>query len=152
MAIETVLVAVGRGDEKESRLERLAEVIEEYHDAGAPDVVLLHVFGNDERDDLVQQLDFDNPADADPDSVARRHAVTRKLGEKLEAAGIDYAVRGEIHDDTAEAVVRIADEIGADRIITLGRTRTPAGKVVFGSVSQQILLHAHCPVTYVGSV
>lgn len=150
MAIETVLVAVGRGDDKETRLERLAEVIEEYHDAAAPEVVLLHVFGERERDDLVRQLDFDNPADADADAVARRHAVTRDLGGLLEAAGIDYSVRGEIDDDTADAVVRIADDIGADRIVTLGRTRTPAGKVVFGSVSQQILLHAHCPVTYVG--
>ncbi|MFB6311598.1 MAG: universal stress protein [Salinirussus sp.] len=151
MAIDTVLVAVGRGDEKEARIERLAEVIREYHDAAAPEFVLLHVFGEEERDDLVRQLDFDQPADADADAVARRHAVTRKLGGLLDDAGVTYTVRGEIDDDTADAVVRIADEVGADRIITLGRTRTPAGKVVFGSVSQQILLHAHCPVTYVGS-
>jgi nucleotide-binding universal stress UspA family protein len=148
MALDTILVAIGRGDEEPERLERLAEVIGEYEEAAHPEFVLLHVFDSDERDELAGEMDVD--ADADSDLIARRHSVTRELTDRLDTAGANFTVRGRVSNETAEAVVQVADAVGADRIITLGRTRTPTGKVVFGSVSQQILLHAHCPVTYVG--
>jgi nucleotide-binding universal stress UspA family protein len=150
MAIETVLVAVGRGDEEAARMEHLAGAIEDLTESIEPDpeITLLHVFGEAELQELGEQLDFDAPADATPTAVARRHSATRELGDLLEAAGIDYTVRGEVDDDTAAGVVGVADEMGADRILVGGRKRTPTGKVVFGSISQQVLLMANCPVTY----
>ena len=147
MAIDTVLVAVGRGDEEAARMKHIAAAIVDLAESIEPDpeFVVLHVFGEAELDDLIEQLDFDEPGDADATAVARRHS----LGDILESEGIDYTVRGEVDDDTAASVVGVADEIGADRILVGGRKRTPAGKVVFGSTSQQVLLMANCPVTYV---
>lgn len=112
-------------------------------------VVLLHVFAEDELADLIEQLDFDRPGDADAHAVARRHGATRALGDVLEAAGVGYEVRGEVGADAGETVVAVADEIGADRVVVAGRKRSPAGKVVFGSTAQHVLLNANCPVTYV---
>lgn len=66
--------------------------------------------------------------------------------EYLEDAGIDVEMRRE-HADPAEAIIKIADEIDADRIIMSGRKRTPVGKVLFGSVTQSVLLNSAVPVT-----
>ena len=149
MAIETVLVAVGRGDNEAARIEALAAAIADLAESTDAEFTLLHVFAEDELEDLIAQLDFDDPGDADADAVARRHSATRALGKRLKADGIGYTVRGEVNDAAATGVVAVADELGADRILVGGRDRTPAGKVVFGSVAQRVLLEANCPVTYV---
>lgn len=46
----------------------------------------------------------------------------------------------------AEKVVDYAAKQEARYITIAGRKRSPAGKVIFGSVSQSILLNAECPV------
>ena len=48
--------------------------------------------------------------------------------------------------DPSDAVVQVAQRHDA-RLVVLGlRTRTPVGKLVFGSTAQRILLDATCPV------
>lgn len=64
----------------------------------------------------------------------------------LEEAGIATDKRRE-HGDPVEAILDTAAEIGADRIVMVGRKRTPVGKVLFGSVTQSVLLHSDVPVT-----
>ncbi len=68
--------------------------------------------------------------------------------EHLEAAGVAVDMRRE-HGDPAEMVLAVADEVDADRIVLSGRRRSPAGKVLFGSVTQSVLLDATRPVTVV---
>lgn len=48
--------------------------------------------------------------------------------------------------DPADQVVEYADEQDARYIVVTGRKRSPAGKVIFGSVAQSILLNAESPV------
>ena len=74
-----------------------------------------------------------------PESVVRTVA-------QLEDAGVETEVRRE-HGDPATAIVQVANEIGADRIIMITRKRTPTGKVLFGSVTQSVLLNSTVPVT-----
>lgn len=50
------------------------------------------------------------------------------------------------HGDPAEAIVKVADDLDIDMIAMGGRQRTPAGKVLFGSVTQGVLLNAERPV------
>ncbi|MEF8902065.1 MAG: universal stress protein [Halovenus sp.] len=75
-------------------------------------------------------------------------ASVEKAGAVLEDAGISVEKRRE-HADPSEAIVNVADEIDADRIIMAGRKRTPVGKVLFGSVTQSVLLDADIPVTVI---
>lgn len=70
------------------------------------------------------------------------------VADYLSSAGISVVRRRE-HADPPTAIVEIAEELGVDRIVMAGRKRTPVGKVLFGSVTQSVLLNAPMPVTVV---
>lgn len=68
--------------------------------------------------------------------------------ELLEDAGIVVEKRRE-HGDPAQEILNTAKEVDAERIIMCGRKRTPVGKVLFGSVTQSVLLNSEVPVTVI---
>lgn len=146
MTLHTVLLAVGPKDS--DRVDELAEAVIEVAEPSGATVVLAHVFTPTEFEETIERLDFESAADADPTDVARRHATIRTLTDALDAAGVAYEIRGR-RGDHADEIVDLAAEIGADRIVVGGRRRSPSGKVVFGSVAQDIMLAADCPVTFV---
>jgi nucleotide-binding universal stress UspA family protein len=53
--------------------------------------------------------------------------------------------QGRVGDVTTE-ILDVAGEIEPRYLVISGRRRSPAGKAVFGSTAQQILLRAECPV------
>ncbi len=65
----------------------------------------------------------------------------------LTSAGVAADGRLEIGPSSPGAsVVRVARELDAELIVVGIRRRTPMGKLVLGSTSQEILLHADTPV------
>ena len=70
--------------------------------------------------------------------------------EFLESEGISVDVRRE-HEDPATCIIRVRGEEGIDAIVMAGRKTSPVGKVLFGSVTQSVLLSAEVPVTVVGT-
>jgi nucleotide-binding universal stress UspA family protein len=94
------------------------------------EVVLLHVFE-------------DNPEGA----TVKQVQSVRSAKDELEAAGIEVEMLG-VSGDPSEAILDYADDLAVDFITVSGRKRTPVGKVLLGSVSQQVLLHADQPVLY----
>lgn len=50
----------------------------------------------------------------------------------------------------ADGILGLAAEYDADQIVMGSRKRSPTGKVIFGSVAQQVLLESPVPVTVVG--
>ena len=100
--------------------------------AGSVHVTVCHVFG-------------DNPSGASATQVT---SVRRAL-DALDDAGIETAVVGESGDPT-DAILRVADERDADAIYIGGRKRSPAGKALFGSVAQSLILSADRPVLVAG--
>jgi nucleotide-binding universal stress UspA family protein len=145
--LNTVLVAIGANDA--DRVDRLAaEAIDIAGPAGAT-VVIGHVFTREEFEDRVDALGFDRDAtDVHPDDVVVRYSAVRDLVARLDEAGIEYEVHGDV-GDYGQRVVDIAEGYEADMIIVGGRKRSPAGKAVFGSVAQAVMLSAPCPVTFV---
>lgn len=101
--------------------------------AGSAEVYLLHVFG-------------DNPEGA---SVQQVEAV-REARERLESENVDVHLL-EASGSPSDEILRFADEYDVDQICVGGRKRSPAGKALFGSVTQDIILGTHRPVLVCGS-
>ena len=83
----------------------------------------------------------DNPRGA---SVGQIGSV-RHANEELEDAGIDVTL-SESSGDTAAEIIDTAEETDADVICIAGRKRTPTGKVLFGSVTQAVILGTDRPI------
>lgn len=149
MALETILLAVGRSDE--DRLDRLAETAADIAGSAGAIVALGHVFTEDEYAQAAESLDFDPDSEVTPDVIARRYLTIRELSDAMEEAGVEYTEYGRLadEDDVGEAIVDLAVDVGADLIVIGGRRRSPAGKAIFGSTVQEVLLNAPCPVTFV---
>ena len=143
----TVLVAVGPNDH-----DRLDRLVEETVDLARPSdatVALTHVFTDEEFEACVDALDFDRESrDVAPGDVAARHSVVRKFGRRLRAAGVDYEVHGAVGAH-GEGVSLLAADLSADLVVVGGRRRSPTGKALFGSIAQEVMLSAPCPVTFV---
>jgi nucleotide-binding universal stress UspA family protein len=91
-------------------------------------VTILHDFTN-------------NPSGA---SVTQVSAV-RRARERLEEGGVDVEL-AESSGDPAEAILETADDLDADMIVLAARKRSPTGKVIFGSVTQTVILGTERPV------
>ncbi|GCF13370.1 universal stress protein [Haloarcula sp. S1AR25-5A] len=110
-------------DKSEARGTAIAEAITEIPmDASQVRVTLLHDFE-------------ENPEGASVDQVAS----VRRARDVLEEADIEVALE-ESSGEPADAILRLADEQDADMIVVAGRKRTPTGKVLFGSVTQSVIL------------
>lgn len=70
----------------------------------------------------------------------------RQTKSFLEDQGISVETK-RVAGDPVRIIVELANEINADSIFVGGTKRSPAGKAVFGSTSQKIILNADRPVT-----
>jgi nucleotide-binding universal stress UspA family protein len=88
---------------------------------------------------------LDNPSGASATQVASVRAAV----EVLEEGGVDCEV-AETSGDPVDEIVDTADDLDADLIVVAGRKRSPTGKVLFGSVTQSVILNAERPVLVAG--
>ena len=109
-------------DESEDRAMALAETVVDLFETADIRAHLLHDF-------------VDNPEGA---SVAQVGAV-RRAEEILE----DHDIEVELHDGSchpADSIIDTADRLDVNAICVAGRKRSPTGKLLFGSVSQEVIL------------
>lgn len=97
------------------------------------EIDLLHVFG-------------DNPEGA---SVHQVEAV-REASDRLEDLGVEVNLL-EASGSPADEILKFADEYDVDQICVGGRKRSPTGKALFGSVTQDVILGTRRPVLVCGS-
>jgi nucleotide-binding universal stress UspA family protein len=146
MALETILLAVGPNDK--DRIDELASAVTDIAGPAGAQVIVAHVFTDDEYENVVDRLEFESVGEADPDQVADRHTTVRELLKRLDEADIETSVRGAVGNH-GEQIVDLAEDVGADLVVVGGRKRSPTGKAVFGSTAQEVMLSAPCPVTFV---
>ena len=81
-----------------------------------------------------------------PEPISAERGVDA-LSQRLTADGIGYDIRQlDVNDDPAESILSSVSDPATDLIVIGLRRRTPVGKLIFGSVAQQVLLEAECPV------
>lgn len=116
----TVLLAI---DQNESRARAQAEEVVDLLDTDDLTVELLHVFEENPEGASAQQL-----------------GSIRRAREALEEANVETQIRSD-SGNAADGILDRADEIDAAAICLAGRKRSPAGKLVFGSVTQDVILN-----------
>lgn len=109
-----------------------------------PTEVASIVFNVSEETEQPHMAEIESVRDAEenglvPDTVGQ--AVDR-----LEADGFTVDERWTVGNPSDE-IVDLARDEDVDHIVMSGRKQSPSKKVVFGSVAQEVLLHADRPVT-----
>lgn len=77
-----------------------------------------------------------------------RPASVDEISELFDENEIEWTFRSE-HGEPAETILQVAEEEDVDSIVMASGKRSPVGKVLFGSVTQGVLLDAKRPVTVV---
>lgn len=115
-------------DESEHRARALAQTVLDLFDQEDTRIHLVHDFVH-------------NPEGASVTQVA----AVRRAGDVFEEAGVEV----EYHEgsgDPASSLIEMADDLDVDAICLAGRKRSPAGKLLFGSVTQDVILNTERPV------
>lgn len=135
-----VIAAVDRSDSASKVLEEADNLAEKFGDK----VHVLHVMKRSEAIKIEEESAQKN--DAIPVEKLRDRAA--QISEELIK---DYPTdsvsepKGLIGDPATE-IVSFAEEISARYIVVSPKRRSKAGKLLFGSVAQSVLLNATCPV------
>ncbi|MFB6168706.1 MAG: universal stress protein [Haloferacaceae archaeon] len=149
MSVDTVVLAVA--GENTDLTDRLAQTTGDIAAPADADVALVRVYTEAEYDQARTRLDFAPDSEATPDAIAERDASVRAVTDTLSADGLDASVHGRLAPDadTGERIVELTEAADADLLVVGGRQRSPAGKALFGSTAQELMLNAPCPVTFV---
>jgi nucleotide-binding universal stress UspA family protein len=103
------------------------------------------------QDDEVSVTLFHDFAEENPEGASvHQVAAVRRAAEYLEDEGIEIGY-AESSGDAVRTVLETADQTDADLLCLAPRKRTPTGKALFGSVTQQVILEGDRPVLVVGA-
>ena len=144
MALETVLIAGRPGDEGNGN--KLAETAIDMAKPADARVVVGQIFTDKEYETSKTSLGFDDASEVSPEQIADQHGLFKSIVSQLDSAEVDYELRTATGPH-ADSIVDLAADV--DLIIVGGAKRSPAGKAVFGSTTQDVLLQAPCPVVFV---
>ena len=142
-------LAVVNADESTKSLVREAG---ELAAAVGAELVLLHVTTTEEYEDKRQSME------AIPNYQVHYSAEQARQGaeqfaedigrEVLDGVGVAHEAVGAVGDEQNE-ILRIADERDCGHLFVAGEKRSPAGKAIFGDLTQSIILNFDGPVTVV---
>lgn len=135
------------------QIDNVSDVVAEVAGPAHATVHLVCPFSADEFETTITRLEYDAESPPEPDELAKRSQSVRDVATELRDPARNYGmpitVHGRISDDIGEAIVDIATEVTADRVVICGGNRSPTRKAIFGSTSQYALLNSPCPVTFV---
>jgi nucleotide-binding universal stress UspA family protein len=105
----------------------------------AAHLILLHVVT------LIAVPHLDEPATVEDPETCRQNLEA--LCGCLDAADLKYPVSARLKlGESAAEILRTADETGCDLLVMGTHGRTGLGRLLMGSVAEEVLRHARCPV------
>ncbi len=127
--------------------ERAKTVVPIAHDlatAYGDDLIVLHVVRTEEyRAHVDAGEDVTRERAAESAAKAAQRVIERTIDG--DDGSIDVEPRGRVGDVADETLAEAAD-VDPRYLVISGRRRSPTGKAMFGSATQEILLNADCPV------
>lgn len=127
-------------DANEDRALAQAAYVASLPDAGASvEAIILYVFHED----------AEVPEEMRGLRTVSRVGAVRRAREYLEDRDVSVELIEE-GGDTVRDILDAADDRDVDAIVLGGRKRSPVGKAIFGSVSQEVILEADRPVVVTG--
>ncbi len=136
-----VIAAIDRDDRALKAVTEAAEIARVFGET----VHVVHVLSRSEFVEL-EQTEYKKSGTAADLERVRNHAAKlaeKTVGDKMPDVDTEYVG---LVGDAADKVLEYAAEQSARYIVVGPRKKSPTGKVLFGSVSQQILLNSECPV------
>ncbi|AHG01700.1 universal stress protein UspA (plasmid) [Halostagnicola larsenii XH-48] len=134
----TIIAAVDRSD-------RASEVVAQAAELSTFVDEPVHVVHALTRSEFVNLGATSAQAEKPLDMDEVRDAAAEMAEESVPDINVPYETVG-IVGDPADEIVEYAANVDARYIVVRPRRRSPAGKALFGSVAQSILLNASCPV------
>lgn len=135
-----VIAAVDRSDSASKVLEEADNLAEKFDDT----VHVLHVMKRSEAIKTEEESAQKNEAIPVEELRDRATQISEELIKDYPTDSVSEA-KGLIGDPATE-IVTYAEEINARYIVVSPKRRSKAGKLLFGSVAQSVLLNATCPV------
>lgn len=86
---------------------------------------------------------------AQRESTQAARQILDEQADQVENTGANLAERHLLAGSPADAVIQLAEDIGAGLIVTGSRGREGIQRLLMGSVSETIVRYAHCPVLVV---
>lgn len=134
-----IIAAVDRTDLSQSVVEQAHALAAAFDDT----VHVVHVLKPSEFMDLEQSTIEETGHAVEMDSAEEvATEIARQAAEYVAEPSTAVGLVGPPSDE----VIRYADDHDARYIVVGPKNRSPTGKVLFGSVTQSVLLNAHCPV------
>ena len=144
----TILVAVG----EKTTSRRLIETANDLATAYGDDLEVLHVIPREEAEehfDTLRSIHEFRDMSMSVEEDRAEEIAQRMVDDSLEGYDRD-AIRpvGRI-GDPAESILSVADAHDVRYVVLGGKKRSPAGKAIFGSVTQSVLLNSEVPTVTV---
>jgi len=133
-----IVAAVDRSDRADVVIQEAKVLAEAFDDT----IHVVHVIAKSEFNDIAMTMAKEKK-EMDVESV--RNAASNIAEEAAKSLDGSFGTVG-LSGNPAEEVVNYAHEQDAQYIVVAGRKRSAAGKALFGSVAQSILMNAECPV------
>lgn len=140
---QNVLVPVNGTEVSETAIPHALELAEK-HDA------VVHALCAYNREGGYGSLSIESAQRQEADLQNRAEEIATAVGDRADDEGIE-AVTAVSSGDPADSILDYIDDEEIDIVVIGARKRSPTGKLLFGSVTQTVLLHANIPVVVTGS-
>ncbi|WP_416841426.1 universal stress protein [Haloferax sp. DFSO52] len=138
--IENILIAIG---EERMHVEEITEHAVEIASALGAKITLLRVYPKGEFEQRLEEFRYES---ADPTDIAKRNTQVREAAHLVRDADLELTIAGVVGNPGTE-VVSYVENHDIDHVFIGGRRRSPTGKALMGSTSQEILLGLPVPCT-----